>query len=168
MPPNRVKPIKDNPSEGYEEGFNNNDDAMDVGGVYLQNTTSDDGAVLISRDASDNLVFTDGSGTATLADIANPTLAHEATDSLVHGLAETCYVELTRDGNDAFQTETVWTDSGKTIKVREQSITRDGNGKVSVIVSKQYDAAGDLVQTLTETITRDGNGKYASSAIVES
>ena len=56
---NRVRFDKDNPTEGYEQESDRNSDAIDVRGVYLQNDTSNDAAVLISRDASDNMTFTD-------------------------------------------------------------------------------------------------------------
>lgn len=55
----RTLPQKDNSSEGYEEPFSRNADAVDVRGVYVQNDTSNDASVLITRDASDNLTFTD-------------------------------------------------------------------------------------------------------------
>lgn len=167
---NRVKPLKDDPVEGFETNFESNVDAMDVGGVYLQNGTSDDDSVFISRDASDNLVLTDPSSSKKLSDVVTSEngTQHEAIDSLVHNLSETCYIELTRDGSSRAQDEIVWTNNTKTTKIREMNITRDVNGKVSQIVCKQYDASGALIQTLTEVITRDGQGRYLSSAITES
>lgn len=66
----RTLPEKDS-VEGYEEPFNRNADAVDVRGVYVQNDTSNDAAVLVDRDASDNLTFTDPvAGTKTLAQLA--------------------------------------------------------------------------------------------------
>lgn len=92
---------------------------------------------------------------------------HENLDTLVHNLSETSYEEITRDGSGRTQDYTVWTTSGKTIKVRELNLTRDGSGRVSVIVLKQYDGTGTLVQTLTKTMSRDANGSFASFAVVE-
>ena len=55
----RTLPQKDNSSEGYEEPFSRNADAVDVRGAYIQNDSSNDASVLITRDASNNLTFTD-------------------------------------------------------------------------------------------------------------
>lgn len=92
-------------------------------------------------------------------------LKHETADSLVHSLAETSYEELTRVSGQVSNV-TIWTDSGKSVKVRETDITRS-SGQVSVIIDKQYDAVGVLAQTMTGTITRSG-GQVASIDWVES
>jgi len=121
------------------------------------------GTALEVRDAADTVFATfrvaDGSG----ASDALSRGAHEALDSLVHELAETSYEEVTRLGGLVTDV-IVWTDSGKTIKVREMNLTR-ASGRVSVIVRKQYNA-GVLVQTMTSTITRSG-GHVASIDHVE-
>jgi hypothetical protein len=67
----RVLPFgKEDGTEGYDQQFNNNQDAVDVRGVFLQNDTSNDAAVLITRDnaSPSNMTFADGvvSGTKTL------------------------------------------------------------------------------------------------------
>ena len=77
---------------------------------------------------------------------------HQALDQLVHGIAETSYLELTRT-NGRVSDVTYWTDSGKTTKIRETNITRT-SGLVSSVVVKQYDGTGTLAQTLTGTVTR--------------
>lgn len=71
--PNRYPPLRDtvDPNEEFDEQFHKNQDAADLRGVYLQNDTSDDGNVLVSRDASNNMTFTDSvTGTKTLAQLA--------------------------------------------------------------------------------------------------
>jgi len=84
---------------------------------------------------------------------------HKVLDQLVHELAETSYVELTRVSGKV--TEVIaWTDNGKTVKIRETLITRSGN-QVSTVVEKQYDGAGSLVETLTHTFTYS-SGRVAS------
>lgn len=79
---------------------------------------------------------------------------HRSLDQLVHLIAETSYEELEYTGNrvDAVR---IWTDSGKTVKIREEELTYTGN-KVTQIVTKQYNA-GVLVETLTETLNYTGN-----------
>jgi hypothetical protein len=89
---------------------------------------------------------------------------HEVLDTLVHDLSETSYLEVTRTSGQVSDV-TVWTDSGKTIKVREALVTRSA-GQASVVVEKQYNGAGTLVQTLAHTITRSA-GQVASIATVE-
>lgn len=91
---------------------------------------------------------------------------HEALDTLVHRLAETSYVEITRSGGQVTAV-IVWETAAKLKKVRETNITRL-SGQVSVIVEKQYDAAGAVIsgQTLTHTITRS-SGRVASIATVQ-
>jgi len=89
---------------------------------------------------------------------------HEALDTLVHRLSETCYTEITRS-NGRVTDVVVWTSAAKTTKVRETNITRTGN-LISQVVEQQYDAAGSLVQTLTHAIARSG-GRVESIATTE-
>ena len=55
---------------------------------------------------------------------------------------------------------TWWTDNLKTLKIREIDYTRT-SGKLSQVVTRQYDDLGAVVWTYTETINRTG-GKVAS------
>jgi len=79
---------------------------------------------------------------------------HEALDTLVHEVAEDAYLEVVRSGGKVVDM-IYWTDSGKTVKIRETNITRSA-GKVSQIVRKHYDGAGVIItgQTLTGTVSR--------------
>jgi hypothetical protein len=92
---------------------------------------------------------------------------HEVLDTLVHNLAEDGYEEVTRSGGQVTDV-VVWTDSGKTIKIRELNLTRV-SGQISVIVIKQYDETGTIItgQTLTGTVSRTG-GNIDSITWVES
>jgi hypothetical protein len=78
---------------------------------------------------------------------------HEALDTLVHDLSENFYMEVLRVSGK-ITSAVVWTDAGKTKKVREWSLTRNSIGKVSQLVTKQYDGTGAVKYTLTETFTR--------------
>ena len=91
---------------------------------------------------------------------------HEALDTLVHWINETCYEEIARSG-DKIDSAIYYTDSGKTTKIREVLITRSG-GKISVVTMKQYDGSGTLAQTLTGTFSRDVNGKIETIDWVKS
>lgn len=100
-----------------------------------------------------------GSGTVTIALSTSAGLTavtHRGLDQLVHNIAETSYYEVTRSGTQITK-EIWWTTAGKTIKIREIDYTYSG-AFVSQLVTKQYDALGNLVigETLTETITRAG------------
>jgi hypothetical protein len=84
---------------------------------------------------------------------------HDALDDMVHWLAETNYQEITRSGGKVINV-TNWTNSGKTVKVREMIITRSA-GKVSQLDFIQYDGSGVEKQRMTGVITRSA-GKIAS------
>ena len=114
------------------------------------------GGDLFGRDAAGFFNLRSGSGITEAQ--------HELLDTIVHALNETCFEEITRTGGKI--TDVVWyTTDAKTTKVREINLTRSG-GKVSVIVCKQYNAAGALLQTLTGTTTRT-SGRVSSIDWVE-
>lgn len=149
----------------YSVPIDPQEDALECAGVYLQDASNRDEAVYVAR-AGDDMVFRDKVQTTpvTLTDLLGAAVAHETIDSLVHALAETSYAEVTRTSGQV-SAFTVWTDAGKTTKVRESLVTRSA-GQASVVVENQYNAAGALVQTLTHTITRSA-GRVASIATVE-
>lgn len=98
-----------------------------------------------------------GSGTVTLAvSTGYVQLVHRPLDQLVHAIAETAYYFVTYSSGKVIN-ETWWTNSGKTVKIREIDYTYSG-AFVTLMVTKQYDALGILIvgETLTETITRTG------------
>jgi hypothetical protein len=80
---------------------------------------------------------------------------HRALDTLIHDVAEDSYEELTYSGNKVTNI-TIWTDAGKTLRVREEQITYSGN-KISQVVMIQYTAAGTIAEQITETLTYSGN-----------
>lgn len=92
---------------------------------------------------------------------------HQDLDTLVHRLAENTHLEIVRDAAGRVASTVYWTDPTRTTKVREQVVTRDGQGLVSQLDEKQYDASGVLTATLTTTFSRDAAGRVASAAIAE-
>lgn len=82
---------------------------------------------------------------------------HRVVDQLVHEIAEASFDQIVYTGNrvDAVIT---WTNSGMTVKIREELYTYTGN-KVTQIVTKQYNGAGTLItgETMTEVIAYTGN-----------
>jgi hypothetical protein len=81
--------------------------------------------------------------------------SHRPLDQLVHELAEDAHVEIIKVAGRVTQV-IAWTDNGKTLKIREETITRVG-GLVSQTVEVQYNGAGAAVETMTRTYNRTGN-----------
>lgn len=80
---------------------------------------------------------------------------HRDLDQLVHILAEDSYEEITYSG--IFATNiTVWTDSGKTTKIREEQYTYLGSKPQTGIII-QYDPNGLEVERVTETYHYTGS-----------
>lgn len=160
----RVPPLKDNPTEGYEEDFNPNSDAVDVRGVVLQNDSSDDQTVQITRDSSNNLELKDPTaGTKLLKDL--PTLAeHQALRQLIHfidngptnGFASGAFRENLPSADPFVTSVTWWTTSGKTHKIVEKLITYTGV-LATQVQWKMYASDGSTVlATITDAITYSG------------
>lgn len=148
------------------------EDAIECAGLYLQDAGNRDESVYIERNGND----------MRFRDVNNPTpvtlssmmsgggiseATHENLDTLVHEVAETSYVEVTRSGGQV-SSVIVWETSAKLKKIRETTVTRT-SGQASTVVEKHYDSAGTLItgQTLTHTLTRSG-GRVASIDTVQS
>jgi hypothetical protein len=80
---------------------------------------------------------------------------HDTINQLVHNLAEDSYTEYTYSGTKVTDI-IVWTDAGKTVKIRETNITYIGS-KVNTLALKQYDNTGTLLETKTDTYVYSGN-----------
>lgn len=80
---------------------------------------------------------------------------HEALDTLIHLIAENAYEEINYSG-DEVASVVVWTDSGKTKKIRETLYTYSGD-EVATETVKQYDGTGALDETLTGTYVYSGD-----------
>jgi hypothetical protein len=76
-----------------------NEDGLDARAYHIQNDTSSDSNVKVSRDASDNMTFADGvvSGTKTLTDL----LASGGDSNVDGGRADTVYTVQDVDGGNA-------------------------------------------------------------------
>jgi len=88
---------------------------------------------------------------------------HEALDTLVHNLSETNYQESVYSGS-SLVSQTVYTTSAKTLKIRESTFTYAA-GKLATSIVRQYNGAGSVVQTLTSTFTYSG-GKLDNIDVV--
>lgn len=175
----RVHPLKfeSAASGGTEDdefptGLDKNEDYVDSRGLSVQNDTSDDELVRVSRDAANNLTFQDGvvAGTKTLTQVlatgagvseathkALRDLIHFLDDGPVDGFASGSYKEMT-PAADPFPTAEIWYDDNtKVKKLVELAITRNANKTPSVEVWKMYDSDGSTVLvTVTDAIVYSG------------
>ncbi len=162
----RVKPLKiEGPASGGTEtddfptSTDKNEDFLDAHGYCIQNDESDDDTVRFSRDASDNMTFQDGvvSGTKSLADLLAGGMSpdtHRQLDQLVHELDENYYEEYTYTASKITNV-TIWTNSGKTKKIREHAYTYTGI-KITQEIITQYDSDGNWSERLTLTYVYTG------------
>ena len=172
----RVQSIKwESPSGGGTQTdtvpteINPNEDGLDARSLFLQNDSSADSNVEVSRDASNNMTFKDGvvAGTKTLTELLAGSgglteNAHRILRQLIHfidngpaeGFASGAYREVT---GTIFPTAIIWyTDSGKTDKIVEKTIIWTGINPTT-IEWKMYATDGSTVlATVTDTITYSG------------
>lgn len=80
---------------------------------------------------------------------------HEALDTLTHTIDETSYDEVIYSGSKP-SAYIVWTSAAKLMKIREEQYTYN-DGKVSQVVTIQYDGTGAVKMTMTEVYTYSGN-----------
>lgn len=80
---------------------------------------------------------------------------HRPLDELVHLISEDSYEEVIYDAANKVSSMIIYTDSGKTTKIREEQYTYS-SGKVSQILSIQYDSSGVEVERMTEDFTYSG------------
>ena len=160
-----TRPLKNDENEGFEVDFDENVDAANVRGVYLQNDSSDDSNVIITRNSENNIAFTDSiSGTYTLAELASRLTAnqHRAIRQLIHfiddgpaeGFTSGAYREVITSG--ILPTSIIWwVNSEKIDKIVEKTITYTGILPTQ-IQWKMYDTDGETVlSTVTDSITYD-------------
>lgn len=129
------------------------------------NLKDSSGALEVRNDTDTSYATVRAASDLTNTNNAVTVASHEIIDSLVHNLAETCHVVVTRDGSNRVTDVVVWTDNTLTTKVRETNITRT-SGRVSQTVVKQYNGVGSLVQTVTSVYTRVG-GRISTVAVTE-
>ena len=130
------------------------------GFIELEDTSApvnpDDGAGRLYKKTGDDGLFwrpdSDGDETDLTAGLSSE--AHRTFDQLTHELDESYYEEHTYSGGRV-TSSVVWTDSGKTLKIREYSYTYT-TGRITGAVEKQYDGSGTLVETLTKTYAWTG------------
>lgn len=173
----RVLPMKmESPTSGGTETdyfpieLNPNEDGPSCRAIFLQNDSSDDSNIEITRDASDpdNMTFKDEVNTTpvTLTELLSGSgglteSSHKALNQLIHfindgpadGFASGAYRETT---GTIFPTNRTWyTTSGKTQKIVERNITWSGVNP-TVDEWKMYDNSGTLSVTVSDAISYSG------------
>jgi hypothetical protein len=160
--PNRVLPLKDNSSgDFYEEGFNHQQDALDTAGLYIQNTTSNDANVLVSRDSSNNLTLTDpNAGSTTLAKVVNtPSNYDFLLDNEPTSVGTTYALSLS---GGLVSTET-WTNTATSKTIKTIAYTYS-TGLIQTEVHKVFAADGTtVVAQKTVTYTYSGGSITGST-----
>jgi len=172
----RVQAVKwERPSTGGTETdtvpteIDTNEDSLDARGLYIQNDTSADDTVLVSRDSSNNMTFKDGvvSGVKTLTELVAGSGgltegAHKILRQLIHfiddgpaeGFASGAYREM---AGTVFPTSIIWWESSsKSKKIVEKNITWTGVNPTT-IEWKVYDTDGTTVlATVSDSISYSG------------
>ena len=163
----RVKPLKiegtgsgGSTNDDFPTSLNKNQDHVDARGLVIQNDSSDDELVGVSRDSSDNMTFHDDvvSGTKSLADLLAGGMseeAHRTLDQLTHDLDEGYYEEATYSSGKITNI-TTWETSSKLKKIREWAYTYTGI-RVTTEVITQYDSAGSWKERLTLSYVYSGS-----------
>jgi hypothetical protein len=82
---------------------------------------------------------------------------HRQHDELVHLVSEDSFEEVTYEVGNKVSSIIIYTDSGKTTKIREEQFTYDSWNRVTQILSIQYDSDGLETERMTEDFTYDGN-----------
>lgn len=91
-------------------------------------------------------------------------ISHDTRATLMHWHARPGFKELVRNVSGEITSVIIWTDSGKTQKIRESILTRVA-GVLTTVVKNQYDMYGTLVETFTQTLSRNLQQELASVAL---
>jgi len=136
------------------------------GTLILPNSTSEPigpSAYQIFINTNDNRAYMyDGSNWHDLIYFTNFINEHETLATLKHKLSEDAFYEINRDANNFVTSIIAYTDSSKTTKIREITISRDTSNLVNTITYNQYDSSGTLIQSEIRSASRDANKKIIS------
>lgn len=85
-------------------------------------------------------------------------LKHENLPTLSHGLYKTSYFSVTKNLDGQTEKITHYGDENKTLKIREEVVNRDLDGRVTSITTTQYDSSGNAIQSSEMSISRNASG----------
>ncbi len=89
---------------------------------------------------------------------------HETLDTLKHNVSENYFFETIKENG---QTKYIvyYTDSSKTLKIREEEIVRGETGTVSQIILRNFDDYGNLISTEIQLLNRNATGKVENITV---
>lgn len=166
---NPVPPLKNDAAEGYEEDFDPNADVADVRGLVIQNDSSTDTNVQVTRNGSNDLVLTDpNAGSYTLSQLSTggsgiTAAQHKTLRQLIHfieegpaeGFASGAYKTVSYSG--IFPTSEIWYEDNTLAKKIVEVTTTYSGILVSTEEWKMYDTDGTTVlATITDSYTYSG------------
>lgn len=95
MSANLIKPLKDSPTEAYEEPIDPNQDGITSNGFFPQNATSSDQLAGVERDVSGNLTFKDNvlGVTKTLSQLASAGTGFDSTKLILEEDGSNVYID---------------------------------------------------------------------------
>ena len=140
----------------YPEPIEAQEDAIEAAGVFLQDGSNRDEAVLVARNG-DDMTFRDVNNPTplSLTQLASGTgpgggldeAAHAALDTLLHGLDEDHNILPTFNGLGVITAMAIKTPSGTLI--RDAAFGHNTAGLITSVTLRQYDGSGTVVETLT-------------------
>jgi hypothetical protein len=141
----------------YPAPINANEDYPEVRGVVIQKDSGHDNGVVVSRDALDNLTFTDPvTGTKTLAQLA-ASAGLSLTDFLLDCAPNAIGITYVLTYGSGKVTQELWKRTSNNATVKTIDYTYTGN-KVNTETTKVYDTPGTtVVGQTTETYSYSGN-----------
>lgn len=108
-----------------------------------------------AQGAANSILLNNGSGALSFTTNYLTDAQHLVLDQLVHTIVETSFEEYTYSGGNV-STIIVWTSAAKVLRIRDETFTY-ASGKVSQIVTRQYDGAGVITETMTEVFAYSGS-----------
>jgi hypothetical protein len=172
----KIQPLKlEDPSTGGTETdefpteANPQEDHVESAGIVIDDAIHRDEKVRIWR-LNNDMLFADGNNPSPvtlsqlLAGGSGLTEAqHRDLNTLVHELDRDSYDEITYNGDKIIRF-TSWIDATKMQKIQEFILSYIG-GRVSQVVSTQYDNSGVLKAQMTETFTYSGSRVIAIARV---
>jgi len=133
----------------------NPQEAVDVSGKIkteqIQITEGAEAGYVLTSDTHGNAYWED----AYSAGSGITETEHRTLDQLVHLISEDSFEEIVYNANRITDI-VIWTDSGKTTKIREEQYTYNIENRVSQILTIQYNSSGTEVERMTEDFTYSG------------
>lgn len=90
---------------------------------------------------------------------------HNVLPTLKHNVSQDYFFETTKNATGQTELITYYTDSTKSLKIREEEVVRSGAGTVVEIVVREYDKDGNIVTTERQILNRGADGKVENIVV---